>query len=76
MQAIERASLKAGLVVAYSFQQDVVLYGQIIHVGQGLAARNAVWVRALDGVNQGKIEFVLLSQIVGIRDGYGSVRVC
>lgn len=72
MQVIERASLRAGLVVAYSFQQDVVLFGTIIHVGLGLAARNAVWVRALDGVNQGKIELVLLSQIVGIRGGYES----
>jgi hypothetical protein len=70
MQETERVLLKSGLVVAYSFRQDVVLHGQIIHVGLGLAARNAVWVRALDGVNQGKIEFVLLTQIVAVRDGY------
>ena len=73
MQATERVSLRTGLVVAYSFRQGAVLHGRIIHVGLGLAARNAVWVRALDGVNQGKIEFVLLAQIVAVRGEYGSV---
>ena len=73
MQGTGRASLKVGLIVAYSFQQGVILHGQIIHIGLGLAARNAVWVRALDGVNSGKIEFVLLAQIVAVRGSYGSV---
>lgn len=73
MQVPERVSLRVGLMVAYSFQRGMVLRGQIIHVGLGLAARNAVWVRALDGVNQGKIEFVLLTQIVAVGDGHGSI---
>lgn len=73
MQGTERTSLKVGLIVAYSFQRGVVLHGQIIHVGLGLAVRNAVWVRALDGINRGKIEFVLLAQIVAAGISYGSI---
>lgn len=73
MQGTERVSLRTGLVVAYSFQHNLILHGTIIHIGLGLAARNAIWVRALDGINQGRIEFVLLSQIVAIGDSYGSV---
>ena len=73
MQVTGRASLRVGLVVAYSLQEGLILHGQIVHVGLGLAARNAVWVRSLDGVNRGKIEFVLIAQIVAVRGGYGSV---
>ena len=67
MKIIERKDLRIGSVIAYSYPntgQD--LYGTIVHLGLGLAARNAVWVRCLDGNNRGKVECILLEYVTGV----------
>ncbi len=66
MNLVERKNLRIGFVISYSLPDTGVLYGTIIHVGLGLAARNAVWVRCLDGANAGKVECVMLEQVIGV----------
>lgn len=67
MSVIERKDLRVGFVISYSYGGgSQVLHGTIVHLGLGLASRNAVWVRCSDGHNQGSIECVMLVDILGI----------
>ena len=67
MKIIERKDLRIGYEIAYSYpNSDHVLHGTIMHLGLGLAARHAVWVRCLDGSNQGKVECILLDYVTGV----------
>jgi hypothetical protein len=67
MKIIERKNLRVGYTISYSFPNTGrVSYGTIMHLGLGLAARNAVWVRCLDGSNTGKVEGILLEYVTGV----------
>lgn len=67
MKVIERNDLRIGYMIAYSFPHTgQVLSGTIVHLGLGLAARNAVWVRCSDGNNKGKVECILLEYVTGV----------
>lgn len=67
MRVIERKDLRIGYVISYSYPNTGhVLHGTIMHLGLGLAARNAVWVRCLDGTNKGKVECILLDYVTGV----------
>ena len=41
-------------------------YGKILHIGLGLAAKNAVWVKITNGNNIGSVECVMLDHILGV----------
>ncbi len=67
MSTIKRESLRIGDVISYAVPgSSLVLHGSIIHIGLGLAARNAVWIRCTDGYNKGKVDCVMLDTIVGV----------
>jgi hypothetical protein len=67
MRMIERKDLRIGYVISYAVPgSSSALYGEIIHIGLGLAARNAVWVRGSDGDNKGKVECVMLEYVTGV----------
>ncbi len=67
MKAIERKDLRVGDVIAYSFPNTgQVSYGTIVHVGLGLASRNAVWIRCSDGYNKGNVECIMLEYVTGV----------
>ena len=67
MRMIERKDLRIGYMISYSFPDTgQVSHGTIVHVGLGLAARNAVWVRCSDGDYQGKVECIMLEYVTGI----------
>ncbi len=67
MSTIKRESLRIGYVISYAVPGSIlVLHGSIIHIGLGLAARNAVWIRCTDEHNKGKVECVMLDTIVGV----------
>jgi hypothetical protein len=67
MKIIERKDLRIGYVISYSYpNSSQVLHGTIVHLGLGLAARHAVWVRCLDGSNAGKVECILLDYVTGV----------
>lgn len=67
MKIIERMDLRIGYVIAYSYPNTGrVSYGTIVHLGLGLAARNAVWVRCLDGSNKGKVDCIPLEYVTGV----------
>ncbi len=64
---VERSNLHIGSIISFTAPgNNLVLHGSVIHVGLGLAARNAVWIRCLDGYGKGKICFVMLEQIIGV----------
>ena len=67
MKIIERRDLRLGYIISYSFPNSGrVFYGTIVHLGLGLAARKAVWVRCLDGNHKGKVECILLEYVTGV----------
>ncbi len=67
MKLIERKDLRIGDVISYSYPNtDRALYGTIMHLGLGLAARNAVWVRCVDGNDAGKVECIPLDYVMGM----------
>jgi len=67
MKSIERKDLRIGYIISYSYPNSGhVLHGTIVHLGLGLAARHAVWVRCSDGPNVGKVECILLDYIMGV----------
>ncbi len=65
---VSREQLHIGDEISYSFPKtsNLVLHGSIIHIGQGQAARHAVWIRCTDGYNRGNIECVMLEHIIGV----------
>ncbi len=66
-QIMRRDSLRKGYVISYTVPgANLVFHGSIIHVGSGLAARNAVWIRCTDGYNRGNVECVMLEHILGV----------
>lgn len=67
MRIIERKDLHRGFVISYTVPgSSLVLHGEIIHIGLGLAARNAVWVRCSDGYNKGNVACIMLEYLTGI----------
>lgn len=67
MKLIERQHLRIGQVITYSYPNTGhVCYGTIVHLGLGLAARNAVWVRPLDGRDTKNTECILLEYVTGV----------
>lgn len=67
MKLIERKDLRIGYSIAYSYPNSgQVLHGTIMHLGLGLAARQAVWVRSLDGNNVGKVQCIPLAYVMGV----------
>ena len=67
MRAIHREDLRIGYTIAYTIPDtNTVLHGPILHIGLGLSARNAVWIRCTDGPNEGRIDFVMLEHIVAV----------
>jgi len=67
MRIVERKDLRIGYVISYSFPNtDQIFHGTIVHLGLGLASRNAVWIRCLDGYNRGKVEYIMLEYVTGI----------
>ena len=67
MKVIERNDLRIGYVIAYSFpNMGQIFRGTIVHLGLGLAAHNAVWVRCLDGSTRGQVECILLEHVTGV----------
>ena len=64
---IKRDNLRKGDTIAYSVPgSEQILHGEIVHIGLGLAARNAVWIRCTDGYSTGLISYVMLTQIIGV----------
>jgi hypothetical protein len=67
MRIIERKDLRIGFVISYAAPgSSLVLHGEIIHIGSGLAARNAVWVRCSDGYNKGHVACIMLEHVTGV----------
>ena len=67
MRGIERKDLRIGFVISYALPgSSLVLHGEIIHIGLGLASRNAVWIRCSDGFNQGNVECIMLEYVMGV----------
>ncbi len=67
MRGIERKDLCIGHLISYAVPGSrLVFHGSIIHIGLGLAARNAVWIRCTDGYNKGNVECVMLEHILGV----------
>ena len=67
MKIVERKDLRIGYVIAYSYPDSgQIFHGTIVHLGLGLAARNAVWVRCLDGTYTGKVACILLDYVMGV----------
>ncbi|HEU0000884.1 MAG TPA: hypothetical protein VFQ36_08305 [Ktedonobacteraceae bacterium] len=67
MRMIERKDLRTGFVISYAVADSgQVWHGEIIHMGLGLASRNAVWVRCLDGYNRGNVECIMLEYVTGV----------
>ena len=67
MRIIERKDLRVGYLISYIIPgATMVLHGEILHMGLGLASRNAIWIRCFDGYNQGKVECVLLEYVTGV----------
>ena len=67
MRTIERENLRIGYVISYAVPgNSLVLHGSIIHIGLGGAARNAVWIRCIDGHNKGNVECVMLEHILRV----------
>ncbi len=67
MRMIERKDLRIGFVISYAVPgNSLVLHGEIIHIGSGLASRNAVWIRCSDGYNQGNVECIMLEHVTGV----------
>lgn len=67
MKIIERKDLRIGYIISYSYPNSGhILHGTIVHLGLGLAARRAVWVRCLDGNNIGKVECIVLDYVTGV----------
>ena len=67
MLAVERKGLRIGFMISYSFPGiRQVFHGTIVHLGLGLASRNAVWVRCSDGYNRGNVECIMLEYVMGV----------
>lgn len=67
MKIIERNDLRIGYIISYAYPNTGrVSYGTIVHLGLGLASRNAVWVRCLDDNHKGKVERILLEYVTGV----------
>ena len=62
-----RKNLHIGDLISYDIPgSSQILYGTIIHIGLGLAARHAVWVRCLDENNRGNIECIMLENVLEV----------
>ncbi len=67
MRAVERKDLHIGDMISYAVPgRSLAWYGTIIHIGLGLAARRAVWIRCLDGGNKGNIECIMLENVIEV----------
>ena len=67
MRMIGRKDLRIGFVISYAVPgSSLVLHGEIIHIGLGLASRNAVWIRCVDGHNMGHVACIMLEYVMGV----------
>jgi len=67
MRVIERKNFHIGDVISYAVPgNNLAWYGTIIHIGLGLAASRAVWIRCLDGDNKGHIECIMLENVIEV----------
>jgi hypothetical protein len=67
MRLIERKDLRIGYAISYSFPDTgQVFHGTIVHLGLGLASRNAVWIRCSDGYNKGNVACIMLEYVMGV----------
>jgi len=67
LRMIERKDLRIGFVISYALPgSSLVLHGEIIHIGLGLASRNAVWIRCSDGYNRDNVECIMLEYVMGV----------
>lgn len=67
---VQREELRTGDKITYipAFT-STPLHGVILHIGLGQASRNAVWIRCLDGKQQGSVECVMIADILGYERG-------
>ena len=65
---VKRKDLHIGDLILYDTggTKSSILPGTIIHIGLGLAARHAVWVRCLDENNRGNIECIMLENVLEV----------
>ena len=65
---VKRKDLHIGDMILYDTggTKSSILPGTIIHVGLGLPARHAVWVRCLDEINKGNIECIMLENVLEV----------
>ena len=67
MKLIERKDLRIGYVISYSYPHTgSISQGTIVHLGLGLTARHAVWVRCVDENKKGKVECIPLDCVTGV----------
>lgn len=68
--SITRDELRIGDTITYLPGFDSTpLHGVILHIGLGQASRDAVWIRCLDGNQQGPVECVMIKDILGYERG-------
>lgn len=65
--SISRDKLRKGFIVGFVYEhRKQIGQGEILHIGLGLAARNAIWVKVVKGVNVGSIECIMLDHVLGV----------
>lgn len=64
---IDKDKLRKGLVIKFGYENTMRIgQGKIFHIGLGLAARNAVWIKVTNGNNVGSIQCVMLDSILAV----------
>ncbi len=64
---VDRDKLRKGFLIVFGYEHtSKIEQGKILHIGLGLAAKNAVWVKVTGGNNVGSIECVMLENIIGV----------
>lgn len=61
---VAREELRIGDTIVYQYGIST-LHGMILHIGLGNASRDAVWIRCLDGKQQGSVDCVMIKDILG-----------
>ena len=66
-RAIKKDELRKGFIIKFGYEHSKQIgQGSILHIGLGLAARNAVWVKVTSGNNVGSIECVMMEHILEV----------
>lgn len=67
LRAIEKDELRKGFIIKFGYEHTKQIgQGKILHIGLGLAAKNAVWVKVTSGNNVGSIQCVMIEHILGV----------